>query len=150
MRDEPKWLAGRILELSAKRTKNSASGAYSTSSNPPTSTSEYNPPQRPISQKAAKRKGKEKLVEISTLKFDTLKDEFNKKFEIMSEFAHDYARFESDKMEIERKKVDAELQIVENDRKRSKITKDTSNMNPRQLQDYEFLYGVIRDKYGLN
>jgi hypothetical protein len=60
------------------------------------------------------------------------------------------------KMEIERKKVDAELQRVENDRERSKIndleilTKDTSNMNPRQLQDYEFLCGVIRDKYRLN
>jgi len=59
-------------------------------------------------------------------------------------------------MEIERKKVDAELQRVENDRERLKIndlqilTKDTSNMNPRQLQDYEFLCGVIRDKYGLN
>ncbi|XP_024628620.1 glutathione S-transferase T3-like [Medicago truncatula] len=156
LRDEPKWLAGCALEPSTKRTKNSASGAYSASSNPPTPTSEYNPPQRPIGQKVAKRKGKEKLVEISTPKFDTLKDDFNKKYELMSGFVRDYARFESEKIEIERKRVDAELQRVENDRERSKIndlqilTKDTSNMNPRQLQDYEFLCGVIRDKYGLN
>jgi len=132
LRDEPKWLAGCVLEPSAKRTKNSASGAYSASSNPPTPTSEYNPPQRPIGQKAAKRKGKEKVVEISTAKFDALKDDFNKKFELMSKFARDYARFESEKMEIERKKVDAELQRVENDRERSKIN------------DFEILKGYIK------
>jgi len=30
-----------------------------------------------------------------------------------------------------------------------KLSKDTSNLNPKQLQDYEFLCGMIRDKYGL-
>ncbi|AES90043.2 glutathione S-transferase T3 [Medicago truncatula] len=156
LRDEPKWLAGCVLEPSAKGTNNLASGAYSASSNPPTPTSEYNPPQRPIGQKAAKKKGKEKPVEMSTPKFDALKDDFNKRLELMSGFARDYARIESEKLEIERKRVDAELQRVEDDRKRSKIndlqilTKDTSNMNPRQLNDYDFLYDVIREKYGLN
>jgi hypothetical protein len=33
----------------------------------------------------------------------------NKKFEIMSRFAHDFARIESEKVEIKRKMVDAEL-----------------------------------------
>jgi hypothetical protein len=67
LKDEPKWLAG-LTEPSAKRTKNSASGAYSSFSNPLTPTSsEYNPPsptslRRPMGQKAAKRKEKEKLV----------------------------------------------------------------------------------------
>ena len=95
-------------------------------------------------------------MEISTPKFDALKDDFNKKYELMSGFACDYARIESEKVKIERKRVDAKLQRVENYRERSKIndlqilTKDTSNMNPRQLQDYDFLCGVIRDKYGLN
>ncbi|CAI8604271.1 unnamed protein product [Vicia faba] len=38
LKDEPKWLTGSS-EASTKRTKNSASGAYSSSSNPPTPTS---------------------------------------------------------------------------------------------------------------
>jgi len=62
-----------------KRTKNSASGEYSTSSNPLIPTSEYNPPLRPLGQKAAKRKEKDKLVEKSTPKFDALKNDLNKK-----------------------------------------------------------------------
>ena len=80
MKDEPKWSASS-LEPSSKRTKNSTSGAYSPSSNPPTPTSECNPPKRPIGQKAAKRKEKEKLKETSTTKFDTLKNDFDKKFD---------------------------------------------------------------------
>jgi len=154
LKDEPKWRAGSS-EPSEKRTKNSASGAYSASSNPPTPTSEYNPQLRPLGQKAAKRKEKEKFVEKSTPKFDALKNDLNKRIEIMSGFARDYARFESEKVEIERKRVDAELQKAENDRERMKIndleilSKDTSNMNPRQLKDYEYLCGVIRSKYGL-
>jgi hypothetical protein len=52
-------------------------------------------------------------------------------------------------MEIERKRVDAELHVLKiNDLQI--LTKDTSNMTPRQLQDHEFLCGVIRDKYGVN
>ncbi|CAK8542509.1 unnamed protein product [Lathyrus sativus] len=60
LKDEPKWLAGSS-EASAKRTKNSTLGAYSSSSNPLTPTSnEYNSPspimlRRPIGQKAAKK-----------------------------------------------------------------------------------------------
>jgi hypothetical protein len=153
LRDQPKWLGGSS-EPSAKRTKSSASGAYSTSSNPPTPTSEYNPPsptllRRPIGQKAAKRKEKEKFVEKPTPKFDAMKDDLNKKVELMSGFAREYARIESEKMEIERKKVDAELHVRKiNDLQI--LTKDTSNMTPRQLQDHEFLCGIIRDKYGVN
>jgi len=57
LKEEPKWRAGS-LEPSAKRTKNSTSGANSSSSNPSTPTSEYNPRLRPLDQKAAKRKEK--------------------------------------------------------------------------------------------
>jgi hypothetical protein len=93
---------------------------------------------------------------MSTPKFYALKDDFNNNIDLMLGFARDYVGIESDNFEIERKRVDAELQRVENDRERSKINdlqiimKDTSNMNPMQLQDYKFLCGVVRDKYGLN
>ncbi|XP_058759812.1 glutathione S-transferase T3-like [Vicia villosa] len=163
LKDEPKWLAGSS-EPSAKRTKNSISGAYSSSSNPPTPTSsEYNSPsptflRRPIGQKAAKRKEKEKFVESSNPKveFNTLKIGFDKKLELMSGFARDYARIESEKVEIEKKKVEGEMQRAENEKDRLKIndlqilSKDTSNMNPRQLQAHELLCELISKKYGLN
>ncbi|XP_058782447.1 uncharacterized protein LOC131656905 [Vicia villosa] len=153
LRDEPKWLGGSS-EPSAKRTKSSASVAYSTSSNPPTPTSEYDPPSptllhRPIGNKAAKRKQKEKFVEKPTPKFDAMKEDLNKKIELMSGFARDYARIESEKMEIERKRIDVELHAAKiNDLQI--LTKDTTNMTQRQLQDHEFLCGVIRDRYGIN
>ncbi|KAI5386189.1 hypothetical protein KIW84_072664 [Lathyrus oleraceus] len=75
------------LEVSPKRTKNSASRAYSSSSNPLTPTSsEHNPPspsllRRPIGQKATKRIEKEKLMEMSStpnVKYGSLKDDFKK------------------------------------------------------------------------
>jgi hypothetical protein len=88
-------------------------------------------------------------VEKSTPKFDAMKDDLNKKVELMSGFAREYARIESEKMEIERKMVDVELHVLKiNDLQIP--TKDTSNMTPRELQDHEFLCGVIRDKYGVN
>jgi hypothetical protein len=149
LKDEPKWLAG-ASEPSAKRTKNSATGAYSSSSNPPTPTSnEYNPPspsilRRPMGQKAAKRKEKEKPVEMSNpkVKLNSVHDDFNRKLELMSEFARDYARIEGEKVELQAHELKIkDLQI---------LTKDTSNMNPRQLQAHEMLCDVIRDKYELN
>ncbi|CAI8607129.1 unnamed protein product [Vicia faba] len=130
LKDEPKWLAGSS-EASTKRTKNSASGAYSSSSNPPTPTSSgYNPPsptlsRRPIGQKAAKRKEKEKFIEMSTTP--------NKE-----------------------KKVDAKIKKAESAEERLKmndlqiLSKDTSNMNTRQLQAHEILCDMIREKYGIN
>ncbi|XP_058766070.1 uncharacterized protein LOC131639604 [Vicia villosa] len=90
LKEEPKWLAG-LSEAYAKRTKNSTSGAYFSSSNPliPTS-SEYNLPSptlscRPIGQKKAKMKEKEKLVKLSStpnVKYDFLKDYFNNSFDV--------------------------------------------------------------------
>lgn len=55
-----------------------------------------------------------------------------------------------------RKKVDAKIKKAENIEGKLKIndlyilTKDTSNMNRRQLQVHEFLCDMIREKYGLN
>jgi len=47
-------------------------------------------------------------VEKSTPKFDALKNDLTKKFETLAGFARDFARIESEKVEIKRKIVDAE------------------------------------------
>ncbi|CAK8572843.1 unnamed protein product [Lathyrus sativus] len=74
----------------------------------------------------------------------------------MSMFARDYACIEGEKVEIERKKVDAKIKKVESVEERLKmndlqiLSKDTSNMDIRQLHAHEILCGMIREKYGLN
>ncbi|CAI8589395.1 unnamed protein product [Vicia faba] len=124
LKDEPKWLAGR-----------------------------------PIGQKAAKRNEKEKLVEMSStpnVKYDSLKDDLKMKIDLMSMFAQDYARIEGEKLEIERKKVDAKIKKAEIVEERLRmndlqiLSKDTSNMDARQLQVHEILCDMIREKYGIN
>ncbi|CAJ2651620.1 unnamed protein product [Trifolium pratense] len=149
LKNEDKWLGGET-EPSTKRTKNSASGAYSSSSNPQTPTSsEYNPPsptslRRPMGQKAAKRKEKEKLVEKSMPleKIDDLQDDLKKKVGIMLEFSRNWTRLEEERLEMERERLKInDLQILSN---------DTSNMNQRQLQAHEMLCDIISKKYGLN
>ncbi|CAK8571990.1 unnamed protein product [Lathyrus sativus] len=161
LKDESKWLACSS-EASTKRTKNSASGAYSSSSNPQMS-SEHDPPlsnlsRRQIGQKATKRKEKEKLMEMSStpnVKYDSFKDDF-KKIDLMSMFARDYAHIEGEKFEIEGKKVDAKNKKVESVKERLKmndlqiLSKDTSYMDTRLLQAHEILCDMIREKYGLN
>ncbi|CAI8610332.1 unnamed protein product [Vicia faba] len=164
LKDEPKWLAGSS-EASTKIRKNSASGAYSSPSNPLTPTSsKYDSSSptlsgRPIGQKAAKRKEKEKLVEMSytpNVKYGSLKDDLKMKIYLMSMFAHDYARIEGEKLEIERKNVDAKIkkaEIAEEILKMNDLqilSKVTSNMDARQLQSHEILCDMIREKYGIN
>ena len=69
LKDEPKWM-GASTENSSKRTKNSASGAHSSSSNLATPSSyEFNsssPMERPMGQKATKRKGKTNNIPTAT------------------------------------------------------------------------------------
>jgi len=77
LKNEPKWSC-QITEESNKRTKNSASGAYTSSSNPDTPTSgdpgQYNSSEsrvvRPIGTKAAIRKGKSKANETPSVYMD--------------------------------------------------------------------------------
>ena len=87
LKDEPKWM-GESLETSSKRTKISASGAYSSSSNPETPSSyEYNsttPIERPKGQKEAKRKGKANATETS---FKAVHDTIDKKVTTMEKLA---------------------------------------------------------------
>ncbi|CAK8575063.1 unnamed protein product [Lathyrus sativus] len=74
----------------------------------------------------------------------------------MSMFARDYARIEDEKVEIERKKIDAKIKKSENGEERLKmndlqtLSKDTSNMDTRQLKAHEMLCDMIREKYGFN
>ncbi|CAK8540244.1 unnamed protein product [Lathyrus sativus] len=112
-----------------------------------------------IGQKAAKRKEKEKLMEMfptPNVKYDSLKDDFKKKIDLMSVFARDYAHIEGEKVEIERKEVDAKIKKAESAEERMKmndlqiLSKDTSNMDRRQLQAHDMLCDMIREKYGLN
>lgn len=84
-------MAFRFAKIFFHKHINSVYGTYSSSS-------EHNPTShtllcRSSSQKVAKIKEKEKLMEMFTpkIKFNILKDNFQKTFELMSEFANDYA-----------------------------------------------------------
>ncbi|CAK8542508.1 unnamed protein product [Lathyrus sativus] len=74
----------------------------------------------------------------------------------MSMFARDYTRIEGEKVEIERKKVDAKIKKTESEEEGLKmndmqtLSKDTSNMDTRQLKTHEMLCDMIREKYGFN
>ncbi|CAL5213559.1 unnamed protein product [Lathyrus oleraceus] len=80
----------------------------------------------------------------------------SKKIDLMSMFTRDYARIEGEKVEIERKKVDAKTKKVETAEERLKmndlpiLSKDTLNMDTKQLQAHEILCDMIREKYGIN
>ena len=71
-------------------------------------------------------------------------------------FARDYACIEGEKDEIERKKVEAMIKKDESVQERLKmngmqiLSKDTSNMDTRQLQAHEMLCDMIREKYRIN
>lgn len=86
---------------------------------------------------------------------DVKYDGFKKK-KSMSVFAQYYARIEGEKVEFERKIIDAKIKKTEKKKERFKIDdlqillKDTLGMNIRQLQTRELLCNVIREKYGLN
>jgi hypothetical protein len=85
LKDEPKWKDE--IQTTSKRTKTSAGRAYYSSSNPETPTSDFNTPlpttTRPIGRKAAKRKGKEKLVES----FTGLEEAYKARTEVMVKIA---------------------------------------------------------------
>lgn len=73
----------------------------------------------------------------SNINFNPLKYEFQQKNKLMYEFTQVYARIEGEKVEIERKMVNADMKKIENEMDRFKINNlyilviDTSNMNPR-------------------
>lgn len=91
-------------------------GSYSSPSNPSIAMScEYNLPsrtllRRPIGQKTARRKEKEKFVEMSTPKV-----KLNASEDDIQIFARDYARIEGEKAEIERKCVNVEMRKAKSD-----------------------------------
>ena len=145
LKDEPKWKS--LTDNSSKRTKNSASGAYSSSLNLETPTSKYDTPSstttRPISWKAAKRKGKEKPGK--TVTGFQLGETYKSRTECMTKIASECMTKIASAKEISAK---AKLEKVRME-EISTLFQDTSGMSARQLATHKFLCEEIRKKYGL-
>ncbi|KAK2449105.1 glutathione S-transferase T3 [Trifolium repens] len=136
LKDEPKWMR-ESPETSSKRTKISASGTYSSSSNPETPSSyEYNstsPIERPKGQKEAKRKAKANAIETS---FKVIHDTIGKKVTTMEKLA------QLKEEENILKKEEMEFKAMEI------IMSDTSKMNESQRQIHEKYCNKLKEKYG--
>ncbi|CAI8614654.1 unnamed protein product [Vicia faba] len=120
LKDEPKWM-GASTENSSKRTKNSASGAHSSSSNLATPSSyEFNsssPMERPMGQQAAKRKSKAK-ENASKSPSNVVQETWNKRVAAMERLA----QCKEDEMEYKAMQL---------------LSKDTSMMNDSQRDIHE-------------
>ena len=113
LKDEPKWM-GESIGNSSKVTKTSASGASSANSDTPSSY-EFNsssPMERPMGQKAAKRKGKAKEIPNAT------QDARNKRAAAMERLAQS----KEDELELKAMQI---------------IMKDTSTMSDSQRDIHE-------------
>ncbi|CAI8586142.1 unnamed protein product [Vicia faba] len=113
LKDEPKWM-GESIGNSSKVTKTSASGASSANSDTPSSY-EFNsssPMERPMGQKAAKRKGKAKEIPNAT------QDARNKRAATMERLAQS----KEDELELKAMQI---------------IMKDTSTMSDSQRDIHE-------------
>ncbi|XP_073220813.1 uncharacterized protein [Cicer arietinum] len=124
---EPKWM-GASIECSSKRTKNSTSGAYSSSPNTETSyeIDSTSPMERPMGQKAAKRMGKAKAVETPLIN-TVVQDIMNKKVAALEKLA----QLKEDEMEFKAMEV---------------IMKDTSGMSESQLEVHEIYCNKLKKK----
>ncbi|XP_058784832.1 uncharacterized protein LOC131659693 [Vicia villosa] len=138
LKDEPKWM-GVFTKNSSKRTKNSASGSYTASPNSETPSSyELNsssPMERPMGQKAAKRKGKAKEnanEPPSSVIFDTR----NKRMEVMENLA----RLKEEENKLVKEKMEFEAMQF--------IMSDTSKMNDSQREFHEKRCNNLKQKYG--
>jgi hypothetical protein len=138
LKDEPKWM-GESLETSSKRTKISASGAYSSSSNPETPSSyEYNsktPIERPKGQKEAKRKGKPNANATET-SFKAVHDTIGKKVTTMEKLA----QLKEEENILKREEMEFKAMEI--------IMSDTSKMNESQRQIHEKYCNKLKEKYG--
>ncbi|KAJ1418068.1 No apical meristem-associated, C-terminal domain [Sesbania bispinosa] len=130
LRKQPKWLAQ--FEESSKRTKVSASGEYSSSSNADTPSS-YEPTSptmdRPIGTKAAKRIAKEKssnVVDLTGME-EVLKTK-TKALEDMVRAKHERNRLREEEIKLKNKELDMQL-----------LYKDTASMSDAQLHIHQKL-----------
>ncbi|CAI8596446.1 unnamed protein product [Vicia faba] len=120
LKDEPKWM-GASTENSSKRTKNSASGAHSSSSNLATPSSyEFNsssPMEHPMGQQVAKRKSKAKENAFESPS-NVVQETWNKRVAVMERLA----QCKEDEMEYKAMQL---------------LSKDTSMMNDSQRDIHE-------------
>ncbi|XP_058751368.1 glutathione S-transferase T2-like [Vicia villosa] len=140
LKDEPKWM-GAFTENSSKRTKNSASGSYTASLNSETPSSyELNsssPMERPMGQKAAKRKGKAKENANATEPpSSVISDTRNKRMEVMENLA----RLKEEENKLVKEKMEFEAMQF--------IMSDTSKMNDSQREFHEKHCNKLKEKYG--
>ncbi|CAI8614058.1 unnamed protein product [Vicia faba] len=125
LKDEPKWM-GESIGNSSKITKSSASGASSDNPNTPSSY-EFNsssPMERPMGQKAAKRKGKAKEIP------NAMQDARIKRAASMERLA----QCKEDELELKAMNI---------------IMKDTSTMNDNQRDIHEKYCNKMKKKYGM-
>ncbi|CAI8584619.1 unnamed protein product [Vicia faba] len=125
LKDEPKWM-GESIGNSSKITKSSASGASSDNPNTPSSY-EFNsssPMERPMGQKAAKRKGKAKEIP------NAMQDARIKRAAAMERLA----QCKEDELELKAMNI---------------IMKDTSTMNDNQRDIHEKYCNKMKKKYGM-
>jgi hypothetical protein len=147
LKDEPKW-SNPSFEGASKRTKISASGAYSTTSNlDMPSSCEYNAASPavvcPAGIEVEKRKEKPKSEETSSANVELIEvQEIPKtKVRVMAEMA----RVQDEQNKLKEK----ELNMKEREFELEFLFKDTSGMTARQQRDHEMLCNVIREKYGI-
>ncbi|WJX89655.1 hypothetical protein P8452_71634 [Trifolium repens] len=134
LKDEPKW-KGEELNNSSKRSKTSSTGTYSSISNPknPIDCSEYNSAtqtDRPLGQKAAKRKvkGKTSLSTTPIVDLTGMENASEKKLVVYGKIAE--ARLAEN--------IPALYEI---------LMKDKSTMNDEQRLEHEEICQSIKEKY---
>ena len=133
VKDDPKWQPVIPISRSTKRTKNTESGAYTSSSNANTSEDvEVDEVEvRPIGQKAAKDKAKRK---------GKAKD-----------MGDTSANVRAEMWDTWNTKIDNKNKIGENLTELAAfdlLLRDVSSMNPEQLADHKKICDIIRKKYG--
>ncbi|XP_058750648.1 glutathione S-transferase T3-like [Vicia villosa] len=147
LKDEPKWL-NASFEGTSKRTKVSASGTYSTTSNLETPSScEYNAASPtvvcPTETEVEKRKGKSKSEETSSANVEVIEMEKIPKTKVL--VMAEMARIQDEQNKLKEK----ELNLKEREFELEFLFKDTSGMTARQQRDHEMLCNVIRKKHGI-
>ncbi|KAH1043364.1 hypothetical protein GYH30_025282 [Glycine max] len=133
LKDQSKWLE-QFTKNFSKRMKISTSGAYSSSSNPetPVEADTPSPIIRPMGQKAAKRKSKEKRVGTSTNPVDLTG---------MKEAMRERNVVNVKLVALREKKLENEYYDI--------LMKDTSTMSETQLKDHEAFCKIIQSKLGI-
>uniref|UniRef100_A0A7N0RHN6 No apical meristem-associated C-terminal domain-containing protein n=1 Tax=Kalanchoe fedtschenkoi TaxID=63787 RepID=A0A7N0RHN6_KALFE len=131
VKDEPKWAAQIETQNASKKAKTSESGAY-------TSTSNRDADDRPIGQKAAKRKVKEKEKKNVT---ESVNVEFENRWKRLEEFqAQKLAVLNEIKNKANDDTLRADYEI---------LMKDTTTMSDQQLVIHNHMCSIIKARHGI-